>query len=450
MISVYSSEHFPRELRQQLVLAEGSWFTRNTVLVRVPGSDSWRVLGCVIRPLRNGAEAPISVTHKYNEAVLCRDVLESSQCISFIEGLALPNLSIAGLSVQFEAYPKTEIVRVSVRNYWMEQAGTVYAFSPKTNDPVSLERLLTAGAPYYPDPHEANKDWLGLRAHHGSSDGNNGKVVFLLPETRGFIDHFRWETDTLELQVAGTAAESEKLQVIGAFWSPTGIRQLAAPVTDGLATLQIPSVAQRLELFVLGDSGNVYEHHQEQVAFGPEQCRFLGARPQLSEIVSQVKAAIAKGECVDVEFKVWVDIEGELKGNSKLKQVLQTVAAFANTSGGTVYIGVDDNSDVVGINFELAKSTDKAPDEGNALTYIGSLRTRVNDSLRGAVAVTTALANLDGKWVVMLNVAPSRTSVSIGAECILYARKNATNMKVPPDEWRTKAEKTPWGLQSKL
>lgn len=444
MITVPSSELFPQELRQQLEFSEETLFTRNTVLVREPGSGLWKILGCVLRPAQKGAEAPTSVRYEYKGAVLYRDVLEPSQCISFIESLALPSLSIVGRSVQFDAYPHANIVRVAVRNSWMEQAGTVYTFNPKTNNPVPHERLLAAGAPYYPDPYEANKDWLGLRAHHGSSDDNNGKVVFLLPETRGFIDGFRWETDALELQVAGTAAESEKLQIIGAFWSPAGITQLAAPVTNGFATLQIPSAAQRLELFVLGDSDRVYEHHQEQVAFGPEYCRFLGTRPQLSETVSQVKAAIAKGEGVDVEFKAWVDIGGELKGNSKLKQVLQTVAAFSNTSGGTVYIGVDDNSDVVGINLELAKSTDKASDEGNAQTYIGSLRTRVNDSLRGPVAVTTALADLDGKWVVMLNVASSQTPVSIGTECILYARKGATNAKVPPDEWRAKAAKAPW------
>lgn len=446
MIRVHSSEQFPQELRQQLELAEGSPFTRSTVLVRELGSGLWRILGCVLRPVQKGAEAPTGVTYEYNDAVLFRDVLESSQCISFIEGLALPNLTIAGRSVQFDSHSQAEIVRVGVRNYWMEQAGTVYTFSPKTNNPMPHERLLRTGAPYYPDPYEANKDWLGLRIHHGSSDSNNGKVVLLLPETRGFIDDFRWETDTLELQVTGTATGSENLRVIGAFWSPAGIKQLAAPVTGGRTVLQIPSDAHRLELFVLGDSGRVFEHHQEQVGFGPEHCRFLGARSQVSEMVSQVKVAIAKGECIDVEFKAWVDIEGQLKANSKLMQVLQTVAAFANTSGGTVYIGVDNHSDVVGINVELAKSTNNAPDVGSARTYLGALRTRVNDSLRGPVAVTTALADLEGRLVAMLHVEPSQTPVSIGTECILYARKGATNVKVPPDEWRAKAEKAPWNL----
>lgn len=406
----------------------------------------WRILGCVLLPVQKVAEAPTAVTYEYKDAVLFRDVLESSQCISFIEGLALPDLTIAGRPVQFDSHSQAEIVRVGVRNCWMEQAGTVYTFSPKTNNPMPLERLLGTGAPYYPDPYEANKDWLGLRTHHGSSDSNNGKVVLLQPETRGFIDDFRWETDTLELQVAGTAAGSENMQVIGAFWSPAGIKQLAAPVTGGWAVLHVPSDAQRLDLFVLGDSGRVYEHHQEQVGFGPEHSRFLAARSQLSETVSQVKVAIAKGESVDVEFKAWVDVEGQLKANSKLMQVLQTVAAFANTSGGTVYIGVDDHSDVVGINDELARATKKAPDEGSARTYLGALRTRVNDSLRGPVAVTTALADLEGKLVAMLHVEPSSAPVSIGTECILYSRKGATNVKVPPDEWRAKAEKSPWDL----
>jgi hypothetical protein len=416
------------------------------VLVREQSSGLWKILGCVLRPLQKGAECPTGVMYEYNDAVLFRDVLESSQCVSFIEDLALSDLAIAGRSVQFDSHSQAEIVKVGVRNYWMEQAGTVYTFSPKTNNPMPHERLLRADAPYYPDQYEASKDWLGLRQHHGSSDGNNGKVVLLLPETRGFIDDFRWETDTLELQVAGTATESETLQVIGAFWSAAGIKQLASPVTARHAILHIPSDAKRLELFVLGDSGQVYEHHQEQVGFGPEHGRFLGARSQLSEIVSQVKLAIAKGECVDVEFKAWVDVQGQLKENSKLMQVLKTVAAFANTSGGTVYIGVNDNSELIGINVELAKSTKIVADESSAKSYLGELRTRVNDCLRGPVAVTTALADVEGKLVAMVHVAPSQTPVSIGTEAIFYARKGATNAKVAPDEWRAKVEKAPWDL----
>lgn len=144
-----------------------------------------------------------------------------------------------------------------------------------------------------------------------------------------------------------------------------------------------------------------------------------------------------------------MDIQGQLKENSKLKQVLQTVAAFANTSGGTVYIGVNDNSDVVSISDELAKSTKMVPDESSAKSYLGELRTRVNDSLHGPVAVTTALADLKSKLAAMLHVEPSLTPVSITNECIFYARKGATNVKVPPDEWRAKAKMAPWDVESK-
>jgi len=446
MITEKSSEPFPQELRQQLELAEAKLFTRSAILVRESGSGSWKVFGCVIRPIEKGSIPTGAVTYEYKDAVLLRDVLEASQCTSFIEGLAMQGFNIAARPVQFDAYPQADIVRVGVRNDWMEQAGTVYTFSSKSYNSVPYERLLRADAPYYPDPYEAAKDWLGLRAHHGPSDGSNGRVMLLLPETRGFIGDFKWANDTLELQIAGSANDSEKLQVIGAFWSPAGIKQLAATVAGGRTALQIAPDAQRLELFVLGNSGHFYEHHQEQVGFGPEHCRFLGARSQVSETSALVKVGVAKGECIDVEFKAWVDIKGPLKENSKLMQVLQTVAAFSNTSGGTVFIGVDDHSDVVGINVELLKSTNTVPDEDAARSYLGALRTRVNDSLRGPVAITTALADLGGKYVAMLHVAPSQAPISIGTECILYARKGATNVKVPPDEWRAKTVKAPWEL----
>jgi hypothetical protein len=56
---------------------------------------------------------------------------------------------------------------------------------------------------------------------------------------------------------------------------------------------------------------------------------------------TQLLDVINKGENENVEFKVVLDAKHD-------KEFLETVVAFANTSGGTIFIGVSDNCKVIG------------------------------------------------------------------------------------------------------
>lgn len=445
MIREQTNELFPSELRERLEASPQQLYVRSTMLAKEASSEVWRIVGCVVRPAEGSAETNEMAQHEYPGFVLLRDVLEGSQCVSFIEGLmSLSGLHIATKYVSFNAQPQTEVLRVAVKNYWMEEAGSVFTFNPRQSISVAHERLLVAGEPYYPDPEEAARDWLNLRVRN--SDTARGKVLFLLPERRGYIADFTWPSaETLELHVAGQAVASEKLHVMGAYWTDEGVEQLAAPVEAGRASVKVGLGANRLDFFVVGANGRVYENHSEQLRFGAADCRFLGARFQHDGAAAHVLAAAASGEGPNIEFKEWVDFEGELKTNTKLMQVLRTVAAFANTAGGTLFVGIDDWSEIIGINTPLGKWAKTQPGEEAARRYVGALRSRVNDSLHEPTAIEPAVAFIEGKLVGMLHVAPSDTAVSIGTEAVLYMRKGATNAKVAPKDWAPKRSREHWG-----
>ena len=57
--------------------------------------------------------------------------------------------------------------------------------------------------------------------------------------------------------------------------------------------------------------------------------------------VSSVRDIISKGENESVEFK-----------QSFNSEAIESLSAFANTKGGTVFIGVNDNGDIVGVNLQ--------------------------------------------------------------------------------------------------
>ena len=58
--------------------------------------------------------------------------------------------------------------------------------------------------------------------------------------------------------------------------------------------------------------------------------------------VAELQNIIAKGESETVEFKT-----------SFNKEVIETLAAYANTKGGTVLVGVANNGDIIGITVNI-------------------------------------------------------------------------------------------------
>jgi len=75
-----------------------------------------------------------------------------------------------------------------------------------------------------------------------------------------------------------------------------------------------------------------------------------------TELPILIEDRIADGESDEMEFKStmrWDIVEG--RTNKKLEEVIQkTVAAFANSDGGTLIIGVDDDGNVLGLGHDYA------------------------------------------------------------------------------------------------
>jgi hypothetical protein len=89
-------------------------------------------------------------------------------------------------------------------------------------------------------------------------------------------------------------------------------------------------------------------------------------------IDQQIAALIAAGESATVEFKSSVrwDMRGNCVNEPLKFSVIKTVAAFLNSSGGTLLIGVDDERKVVGLkgDYSLFKKSDSRDAFENWLT----------------------------------------------------------------------------------
>lgn len=143
---------------------------------------------------------------------------------------------------------------------------------------------------------------------------------------------------------------------------------------------------------------------------------------------------IAFGEGTNLEFKSTLqwDIVRNEKNKSLRKSVLKTITAFLNSDGGTLVIGVEDNKDVCGLEFDLnlvEKSEDK---------FLNLLNTIINDSIGpeyGAL-IKIRLEPINGKEVCIIDVDRSLLPAYLTFENQkeFFIRMGNTSRSLDPEE----------------
>ena len=147
-----------------------------------------------------------------------------------------------------------------------------------------------------------------------------------------------------------------------------------------------------------------------------------------------VKEIISQGESQKVEFKSSLQWDTkQQKQNKALRQsVLKTIAAFLNTDGGTLLIGVDDSGQVLGLEKDLALL-------GNSRDRFEQLMASLlSDSLGAQYAplIQGRFVEVDGKLIYVVEVKPSSEPVYLKGEREdeFYVRVGTTTRSLTPRE----------------
>ena len=438
MDRTYYQETFPPSLELEL---QSTWadqrFSRRVVVARDEMTKEWVLFACALSPVLKGSAAS-EERFEFEQAVLVADTVSVSELSPFLRDIPSGLSTLTGKVVGSEFHAQCDRQPLTVQNYWMKRPGALYTWRTKQSPNVAPRTLLSPQGPYYPDVEEAARDWLRLGRHAGQSESHKGELMLLLPETRASIENSSWSQDDehLTLEIAGSLIGKARVLVKGAYWRGKSMTQLHEEVVDGSVTLAIPREADRLELNLLDDSGTVYEHHREQSRFG-RQKGFLGSRHRMS--ADRIVAALREGEGIKIEFKEFLDLPGHKKrlpdGGERMKRFLRTVAAFANTDGGTVFIGISDDIRVVGTADALARGAPAAKVAQEVERYAGGLRASLANSMYLPVNLDVSIVEHKSDFLVLVEVPPSEQHVSVSGDGTLYKRHGASNRAVPPDEW---------------
>jgi hypothetical protein len=140
------------------------------------------------------------------------------------------------------------------------------------------------------------------------------------------------------------------------------------------------------------------------------------------------EARIGRGESTQTEFKATVRVNlhtGQV--DQKMEHaVLKTIAAFLNSKGGTLFIGVNDEGEAVGL------EADKFPSEDKMALHLDNL---VKDRLGGSVfaCVKPSFVDVQGKRVLVIECGASVKPVFLknGAGEEFFIRAGASSPALP-------------------
>jgi hypothetical protein len=148
----------------------------------------------------------------------------------------------------------------------------------------------------------------------------------------------------------------------------------------------------------------------------------------------EISELIKLGESITLEFKSTLqwDIVQKKQNNALRKQILKTITAFLNSSGGTLVIGVEDDGNICGLDNDLAIT-------GNSIDKFANLiSTLISEEIGVEFApfIKIRFENLDGNQVCVVDVyqapQPAYLKGDHGSE--FYVRFGPTSRSLDTEE----------------
>lgn len=192
-------------------------------------------------------------------------------------------------------------------------------------------------------------------------------------------------------------------------------------------------IADIIGAFIVSSAGYFYIKDGRVVIISSLISKFVEKNPRLfgkinvNDHSDKVLSLIEEGEGKKIEFKA--TIRTNLHTNQVDKKmehgILKTIAAYLNSEGGTLLVGVGDDGEIIGIEKDGFPSNDKAHLHVNSL---------IKDHLGGEFLpfIRSEVINVDGKNVLKVSCEKSNKEVFLGKgdEEKFYVRSGSSSVEL--------------------
>jgi Putative DNA-binding domain len=362
--------------------------------------------------LHNTAAHPICLKCDYGDLIISQglqslaDTKATLTSIVEKEQLSLPNLPAVRLLAFLHQGSSHYFWRSDARNYPVHFPFFDYHFavdqSCKALPPSSA--VWAHHLPLYPSGRVAIEDLLHTRL--GDDRSYEGVLAALAPDYRGKISGIRVLNSGISVQIVCPQGQDISILAAKLYCEDSqGSRVMKDLEFDDSRTAFLPTTGFPRRLVVVLFSKISHELIDERVF--DSDIPFRPADLTIEEVEQNVENLIAGGESDSVEFKSQIP--------QKQEAIAITAVAFANQKGGRIFIGVENDGQIIGYSVPNAKE---------ALTNI--LRDRCEPSLEFEIQQITVL----GKAVLMITIMDGKDKPYQVKEKGFYLRMQGTNRLV--------------------
>ena len=397
---------------------------QTSVIARM--SPGWRNVLTRLEFVCKGKPRPDAFSFKYKDVVIIQRLLSHPAAASMLEKLSNEDLLDTGDpcgTVPMQArFPLDEPNRFHARE-WTEWPADVFSLEPRISE-FSFwspsEPMVSVKLPYFPTTQHVLWQLFGLRSPNWMNYFR-GQVVFVLPDFRARISRLTIALGYLKADFECVFLEPREL--IAKVHADNASRILAQETVQLTGPLLQIDLADRptFASVALIDSpaGETLDLKSFQEGAGWQQ---PGVILETSE--QEIEQMLLVGESETLEFKVQMQKKSHLF-------LAKTAAAFANTKGGTIVFGVDDDHRVVGLE-----------NKGLSDTVTNVLRSYCDPS----PSIETEVVQYNDKGLFLVKVIESKDRVISVRDHGLYIRANGTNRVPTADEMERLFKRRQGGL----
>lgn len=245
---------------------------------------------------------------------------------------------------------------------------------------------------------------------------NQEQFVTIVPDTRARFASGRWRVGRLELSIdAGVDPSELELQIIRLGSSERSSRH---SVARGTMDIEMPEDATGLGLYLVHKSGDLIATRSLNAHY-----RAFGEIEEEGPELVDYALDLQSGENERREFKPFIEPR-----HPKEFEIVKTVVAFANTEGGTLFVGVNDEGIPQG-QAEAHKCFRKANDP--VKDQLQMLRRLITESTKPVPSVLYSIAEVNGYPVIVVEVSRANVVCAVHDNRV-FVRRGATSRVADP------------------
>lgn len=380
----------------------------SSALRRVDGA--WRNVFTFFQPLHTHEQRGTSLDADYGDFRLRQGLLRIEDAKKLLtdvaekEELALPEQPAVKIKASLHPGSSRHFWRGDSMTYPVDFPFFEYRFGVEqtTRSAPPLEMVWAPNLPLYPSGDIAIEDLFGTRLGRGGS-AYDGVLAVLVPDYRGKIAGIRLMNGGIEVETEGLLGADPK-DLAGKLYheGPYGNRYNEDLEFDahGKASVSTKDFPRHFVVAIFSKSTGELIDERSFDASSPYKPDDL----TIEEAAKDIENLVRGGESDSIEFKVEI-----AKGRDK---IAIAAVAFANQRGGTIFVGVDDDGQIIGISGENIKET-----------LANILRDRCEPPLDCAIQPAT----VQDKQIFVVTVTPGKDKPYQVKDRGFYIRTGATN-----------------------